>query len=79
MIETSVSSILACNVQFIDASPAASAHGVVYPLSATTLGMYVLAVSGANVSSALLTATVPFTWAINDEIYYRFVCRCTGP
>lgn len=49
-------------------------------LTSTTIGFRLPQVSGTNISSnTAMTATVPFAWAINDEIHYRYAVRCTGP
>jgi hypothetical protein len=43
-------------------------------MSSTTIGrLQHLAVAGSNVTSAAPTATVPFTWAINDQMAAQFI------
>lgn len=67
-------------VSYYDVTGAVIFHGSLQVASSTTLYLRLPTVAGsylqANVS---LTATTPFAWAVNDEIYYRFSCRCTGP
>lgn len=80
MILTDTSSGLAGTLLYVDVSAATLFDGLMAPLTATTVGLYVKTVSGTAIAvNSALTATVPFTWAINDEIRYRFVCRATGP
>lgn len=78
MIDTSGSSFLSGEVAFSDVTGSVW-EGLLLPASATSFYLYSKAVSGTGLVAALLTATVPFAWAVNDEIYYRFSCRCTGP
>lgn len=76
---TDVLNELPSTVTFNDVSAVLPFKGILRPNSTTTVRLIHLAVSGSSIIPADVTATVPFTWAINDEIYYRFSARCTGP
>lgn len=79
LIETDSLAELLSNVFYNDVSGSVNFKGTLYPASSTTLTLFVTSVSGSQITNAALTATVPFTWAINDEIKYRFAARATGP
>lgn len=79
LIDTSGSSVFPAGVSYTDVSAGQSWSGLLAPNSSTTVVLYVPVVSGTMLVTSLVSGTVPFTWAINDEIYYRFTARCTGP
>lgn len=70
---------LSATVNYIDVSGGLNIIGALGSLSTTTVFLMVPTPSTVYNTVIGLTATVPFTWAINDEIYYRFSVRCTGP
>jgi hypothetical protein len=78
MIDTSGSSFLSGQLALSDVTGNIW-QGLLIPKSATEFYLYSILVSGTALAATSLTSTVPFTWAVSDEIYYRFSCRCTGP
>lgn len=79
IIDTGALAELLSNIVYNDVTGGVNFKGTLYPASATTLSLLVTSVSGAQMTNAALTATIPFAWAINDEIYYKFAVRATGP
>lgn len=79
LIDSTTSSIVAGWTSFVDSSAGSTIHGVLRPNSSTTMRLLVLSVTGTNLTVVDIASTVPFTWASGDQIYYRFVARCTGP
>lgn len=79
LIDTNPSSELSSTVTFVDVSGGVAMKGMIRPNTTTTLRMVLINVSGANLVVNDVSATTPFTWAVSDEIYYKFVARCTGP
>jgi hypothetical protein len=68
-----------CQINYIDDSTGAYVRGGLLVNSATTVKFVLWPIVATYETLTVLTATTPFTWAINDSIVYRFVCRCTGP
>ncbi len=66
-------------VDYFDATAGLFYKGTIVSVTATTIGLYVPVVSGTVLVETALSATLPFAWAINDEIQYRYIARCTGP
>lgn len=79
MIYSNANSRLASVVQYLDVTGAIAVDGTIGPLTATTVIPYTPTVVGTTLQDVVLSSTAPFTWAVNDEIYYRFSVRCTGP
>lgn len=70
---------LVAAVTYTDVSPESTYQGCIRPASSTTVRFVTSIVSGTNIAHGGTGTTQPFTWASNDEIYYRFSARCTGP
>ena len=63
-------------VNLFDASAAARVDGgTLFNATATSVALRVQTASGTYVSSSALSATVPFTWAVNDKILWNFYYR----
>jgi hypothetical protein len=79
MINTDINNLLMSQVIFNDVSAGAKNFGVLGSATTTTLTFYSSTVSGTLLTTSGITAAIPFAWAVSDEIFYRFSCRCTGP
>lgn len=80
LIDTSVDGALISQVVFQDVSaPGTERLGIIVPVTSTTVRPVMPTVTGSFLFRLSIDATNPFTWAINDEFYYRYQARCTGP
>lgn len=77
-IDTGTFCHLNCAVSLVDITGGIY-DGSLRTASTTTVSLFLKTFVAGGVNFDVLTATTPFTWAINDEIYYRFSARCTGP
>jgi hypothetical protein len=79
MIDTEALAPINAAVVFSDVSPVNVVRGAMQYSSATTVRLIAVSVSGSYTINGATGTTIPFTWASNDEIYYHFSVRCTGP
>lgn len=77
---TSTSANVNGQASFFFVGSAFVCQGFLVMITSTTVGFRVARVSGSNIqTNNAMTSTIPGTWAVSDEIHYRYSVRCTGP
>lgn len=79
LIDTDPLNDLSSSVTYNDVSASQPYKGQVRPNTTTTVRLVITNVSGTLIQLGPTSTILPFTWAINDEIYYKFTVRATGP